>query len=266
MGILTGPTRSASSARSRTVTFCCCRRPPFGPHKSTGYLFDVPLVAAAVCPSPPLLVPELAAGAAGELDDLRAACDAAVARLAEAAPELVVLVGPGATTGPLPPPYRGSFAPWGTPVTVGPADGTALPLGPLLGLWLLDRAGRQPAQVWTVDPDAGPAECAATGRSIAELGAVALLVIGDGAACHGPKSPGYADAGAEPFDDAARRAFADVDTDRLLALDPADAARLRAAGRAPWQVLAGAAAGRGFRGSVHYERPYGVGYLVASWS
>ena len=39
------------------------------------------LLAAAVCPHPPLLVPEVAAGAAPETDDLRAACRAAVAVL-----------------------------------------------------------------------------------------------------------------------------------------------------------------------------------------
>jgi hypothetical protein len=40
------------------------------------------LLAAAICPHPPLLVPEVAAGAAYETDDLRAACRAAVATLA----------------------------------------------------------------------------------------------------------------------------------------------------------------------------------------
>jgi hypothetical protein len=39
------------------------------------------LIAAAVCPHPPLLVPELAGAAAAELDDLRASCDEAVALL-----------------------------------------------------------------------------------------------------------------------------------------------------------------------------------------
>jgi hypothetical protein len=37
----------------------------------------VPLVAAAVLPHPPVIVPEIAAGAAHELDDLRLACDEA---------------------------------------------------------------------------------------------------------------------------------------------------------------------------------------------
>lgn len=54
------------------------------------------LVAAAVCPCPPLLVPEVAAGAAPELDTARAACLDAVGVLAASRPDLLVVVGPGA--------------------------------------------------------------------------------------------------------------------------------------------------------------------------
>ncbi len=53
------------------------------------------LVAAAVCPCPPLLVPEVAAGAAPELDPARAACLDAVGVLAASRPDLLVVVGPG---------------------------------------------------------------------------------------------------------------------------------------------------------------------------
>src|SRR5690242_4309525 len=160
----------------------------------------MPLVAAAVCPSPPLLVPELAAGAAGELAQLRDACDEAVAGLWAAGPDLVAVVGAGADTGELPAPYGGSFAPWGVPVAVGDPAGT-LPLGPLLGLWLLARQpAAAPVRAWAVAPAAAPADCTALGREIAAArGArhgqprVAMLVVGDGAACHGPKAPGYDD-------------------------------------------------------------------------
>jgi hypothetical protein len=145
--------------------------------------------------------------------------------------------------------------------------------------------------VWTVAADAGPADCAELGRRITVDRRVALLVIGDGAARHG------VDPRAEPFDAAVLEALVDVDTARLLALDPELAARLLATGRAPWQVLAGAAAGpagvagvaggparaaggtarvaaggtagRAFtrRGHVRYAaKPYSIGYFVASWS
>ncbi|MGH3381207.1 MAG: rRNA adenine N-6-methyltransferase family protein, partial [Actinoallomurus sp.] len=56
---------------------------------------------------------------------------------------------------------------------------------------------------------------------------------------------------------------------RLIAieLDPALAAELRAAGRPPWQVLAGAARDGRYAGEILAdEAPYGVGYLVASWA
>jgi hypothetical protein len=42
---------------------------------------------------------------------------------------------------------------------------------------------------------------------------------------------------------------------------------LWAAGRAPWQVLAGAAGDSPVKAQVLYEgAPYGVGYVVATWS
>jgi len=235
----------------------------------------VPLVAAAVCPNPPLLVPELAAGAAAELDDLRAACDAAVARLWSAGPELVAVVGAGSTTRELPPPYRGSFAPWGASVGVALGEGApgdpVTDLAPLVGLWLLSRQDcPAPVTVWSVAVDAVAADCAVLGKAIAATaGRVALLVLGDGSACHGRKSPGYEDRRAEPFDAAVLEALVDVDTARLLALDAGLADQLLAAGRAPWQVLAGAVAGAGrrWRSHVGYAgAPYGVGYYVANWS
>ena len=52
----------------------------------------------------------------------------------------------------------------------------------------------------------------------------------------------------------------------LAALDPERAARLLAAGRAPWQVLAGAARSGTWTGAVTWSgAPYGVTYLVATW-
>ena len=68
------------------------------------------LAAAAVCPHPPLLVPE-AMGAAGphrdgDLGALLAACDAATLGLAAAEPDVIVVVGGAATTAA----YEGSAA------------------------------------------------------------------------------------------------------------------------------------------------------------
>ncbi|GAA3295073.1 hypothetical protein GCM10020295_21280 [Streptomyces cinereospinus] len=58
-----------------------------------------------------------------------------------------------------------------------------------------------------------------------------------------------------------------MDLAALEALDVELARRLLVSGRAPWQVLAAAAAGAGLAGTPLYEdAPYGVGYVVAAWS
>jgi hypothetical protein len=233
----------------------------------------VPLAAAAFVPSTPLLVPEIAGGAAAGLHDARTACDTAVSGLWAADPDLVAVVAAGERTGEVPPPYRGSFAPWGVPIDVTLSvgepgqDHDRLSPAALVGVWLLARhAPAGPVRLWTVDPAAAPADCAALGRAITAGRRVAMLVLGEGAARHA------ADPRAESFDAAVLEALVDVDTARLLELDPGLAGTLRATGRAPLQVLAGAAGGAGgtagqkLRSNVRYAaKPYGVGYFVASW-
>ncbi|MBM0235658.1 class III extradiol dioxygenase subunit B-like domain-containing protein [Micromonospora sp. STR1_7] len=235
----------------------------------------VPLVAAAVCPHPPLLVPEVAGAAAPELDDLRAACDTAVGRLFAADPDAVVLLGAGPTTGPIQSPATGSLQPWGVdldvPLLPGQPDrGAVLPLSLTVGAWLLARQGvRAPVSAVQVAADAGPAEVAALAESVNASGVrVALLVLGDGSACRGQKSPGYDDPRAQAYDQRVAAALAGADLDVLLDLDPVVSAELKVAGRLSWQVLAGAARSSGgrWRGELLYDAaPYGVAYFVASW-
>ncbi|MGW1726581.1 class III extradiol dioxygenase subunit B-like domain-containing protein [Streptomyces sp. NPDC002306] len=78
------------------------------------------LVAAAVCPCPPLLVPEVATGAAAELDAARAACVDALGVLAAARPDRLVVVGPAEQggRGPHPEGARGSFRGFGVDLDV----------------------------------------------------------------------------------------------------------------------------------------------------
>jgi aromatic ring-opening dioxygenase LigB subunit len=96
---------------------------------------------------------------------------------------------------------------------------------------------------------------------------LALLVMGDASACRTLKAPGYLDGRAAGFDKEVGRALETADVPALKALDADLAYELKAAGRAPWQVLAGAAEGAGLSGELLYEdAPYGVGYLVAAWS
>jgi hypothetical protein len=228
------------------------------------------LVAAVFCPQPPLLVPGVAAGATDELDDLRAACDAAVAGLLGAGADLLVVVGDAPVVGPYPEGAWGSLRAYGVPVQVASGEGSpTLPLSLTLGRWLLDRRPRPTAPVllFGVSADSAPARCRALGEALAARAAtVAVLVMGDASARRSVKGPGFLDERAEPFDAGVARALADGDVAALAALDPDLAADLLVAGRAPWQVLAGAAAPGPWRGEVTYDAaPYGVTYLVAGW-
>ncbi len=231
------------------------------------------LVAAAVCPHPPLLVPEVAAGAAAEIEELRQACRTAVGHLYDASADQLVVVGNGPIPGTADPTATGSLAGYGVPVRVAlgsrPGDGPSnLPLSVTIGTWLLREAGHTgQVHARVVTDNATPTECAELGARIAAFpGRTALLVMGDGSARREARSPGYVDDRAVPFDESVADALAKADRAALAALDPALATELWVAGRAPWQVLAGAAAGQEWRSDLLYaDAPYGVGYFVASW-
>ena len=241
------------------------------------------LAAAAVCPCPPLLVPEVAAGAAPELDAARTACADALGVLAASRPDLLVVVGPAEQSGrgAHPQGTRGSFAGFGVDVDVrlGAPGATRAPdaeaervLPPSLAVaaWLLERIGwaDAPVEGLGVGEPLEPERCIQVGRDLAARAErVALLVMGDASACRTLKAPGYLDERAAPFDAEVARALGAADVTALKELDPELAYELKASGRAPWQVLAGAAEGAGLSGALLYEdAPYGVGYLVATWS
>jgi hypothetical protein len=237
----------------------------------------MPIVAVAVCPHPPLLVPELVPGDDPILAELRSACASAVDLLADAAPTELYLVGAGA--GPTrrhPPGSRGSFTGYGPAVEVAFAGGPPadrperLPLALLAGGWLArrGRVASLPCTGLAVAADLPPAGCAALGRELADTSARrALLVLGDGSARHSEHAPVHLDPRAEMFDAVVAGALAAADTDTLARLDPALAGELAAQGRAAWQVLAGAAGARTWTARLRYAgNPYGVGYFVASWS
>ncbi|MGW2341118.1 class III extradiol dioxygenase subunit B-like domain-containing protein [Streptomyces sp. NPDC001661] len=226
------------------------------------------LVAAAACPCPPLLVPEVAAGAAPELDAARTACDEAIAALLAAEPDLVWIIGEGPDTAVHEPGARGSFRPFGVDLDVhlgAPSDGVGATLPPSLsvGAWLLTRAG------WT--GEVRGYEVAGDGSTFpgaADAERVGFLVMGDGTACRTLKAPGYLDERAEGVDAAVAAALRDLDADGTLANLDADLAReLKISGRAPWQLLSTAWDKRDGTGRLLYEdAPYGVGYFVASWT
>ncbi|MCQ4082944.1 class III extradiol dioxygenase subunit B-like domain-containing protein [Streptomyces sp. RB6PN25] len=240
------------------------------------------LVAAAVCPCPPLLVPEVAQGAAPELEPLRAACSDAVAVLAAARPDRLAVLGPAepAGRGAYQEGAAGSFRPFGVhlDVVLGRSGeeaeeggaGRQLPASLAVGAWLLARTGwsAAPVEGLGVGEPLGVERCLQAGRELAASAErVALLVMGDGSARRSEKAPGYLDERAGPFDESVAAALAAADAAALATLDERLAAELLAAGRAPWQVLAGAAEGAGLSGTLLYdEAPYGVGYFVATWS
>ena len=239
-----------------------------------------------VLPEPPLLVPELATGAAAETAPLRAACLAVAARLGAVAPRWIAVGADAGGRRTVAPSARGTFAGYGADVaaaldtTTGSTAKAAdepvdpdLPLPLLVAGWVAERAGvRVRIRGELLAPDAPPADCAALGAALAaacaaDPGPVGLLVLGDGAATHTERAPGHLDERAGPFDAAVSAALRDAAPGALAALDPDLAAELLVAGRAPWQVLAGAAAGREWRAELlHSSAPFGVAYHVAAWT
>lgn len=250
------------------------------------------IVAAAICPSAPLLVSDMT-GQADVLPELRAACAVAVARILITAPDLVAVVGPAETTGTWDPAGAlslASLAPAlrpGSPLVDnsknfgagGPVAAPALPLALGIGALLLDEAGyagpRTFQGIAKYEPAAG---CLALGAEIAASAPrVALLSVGDGTARRSRAAPGYLDERAAPFDEAVERAVRDGDMPAIAALNPALAADLLAVGRPAWQAMAGAlsanaadqhsaadhAAVRPQTEILYSGAPLGVAYLVA---
>lgn len=219
------------------------------------------LVAAAVCPHPPLLLPTVGVGLGADIDELRDRCQEAVDVLWASPADRVYVVGAGAG------PAASSFAPWapGSPDATTAVDvPEPLPLPLLVGAHLT--SGRLRSFV-VVDPLTESADCVDLGRELAESAErVALLVMGDGAARHDVKAPGYVDARAAGWDESVHGMFAAGDLTTLATLDVVVGDELLCAGRPAWQVLAGAATDVAIRTkTASLTVPFGVGYHVASW-
>ena len=216
------------------------------------------LIAAAVCPHPPLLIPAALGAAAGEppapLAAVTDACDRAVRALLAAGPELVAVVGGGPADREYGPGTAGSLADYGVPAVVGEGE-TALPLSLTVGRWLLSRAGIGDGQdgpellFQAVGQQTAPGDCRKLGIMIADRAAQVA---------HGQQ--------AQEYDEDVAEALAAADARWLARLDPAQDEQLLVAGRAAWQVLAGAATGTRLHGRLLCMCcPYGVTYLVATW-
>ncbi len=221
------------------------------------------IVAAALCPCPPLLARPVT-GRDPVLPQLREACAEAVRRLVAAGPELIAVTGPGPRTGQWPADSRldlSVFAP-----ALGRAGDPALPPPLGLGAMLLDQAGYRGRRVLSaVAPDEPPAACAGLGAKLGRSAArVGLLAMGDGSARRSRRAPGQLDERAAGFDAAAERALRRGDTGALLAISPVLARELLASGRPVWQALAGALQPAAAAVEILYaDAPFGVAYTVA---
>ncbi|HYO17210.1 MAG TPA: hypothetical protein VES02_00890, partial [Dermatophilaceae bacterium] len=243
------------------------------------------LITAVVVPGPPAFVAELMGSAAHELDDLRQAADRAISlALSDLVPASadspsesvqVVVVGPGEpgefnAAGPV------SFASFGRDVVVpalveGQRSDRDLPTPIMLARYLASRE-------LAVHPDHGDlwasarwittsgADAAVLGAQLGEDGArVALILVADGAACHGPKAPRAEDARAQEYDDGVCAALGSGRPGELAQIDADLGDELGATGPQIWPVLV-AAAGGDLIGEVLWAgAPYGVGWAVASW-
>src|SRR5215472_1548172 len=102
------------------------------------------LIAGAVCPHPPLLIPAALGAAASdppaELRKVAGAARQVVARLIAAGPDLIVVVGGGPVDREYGPAAAGGLHDYGVDVTVGTGD-PVLPLSLTVGRWLLEQAG-----------------------------------------------------------------------------------------------------------------------------
>jgi hypothetical protein len=235
------------------------------------------LVAAALCPGPPLLVAGMT-GAEAPVQELRIAALAAVTELTAARPDVVAVVGTADVTRAWEPDLRLDFAVFApaTGAAAGAAAGAAgppaggsseLPTALGVGAWLLTAAGQVGRRLLQSVAAAEPAaRCAEIGVALAASAPrVAILTMGEGSARRSLKAPGYLDERSAAFDAGVERAVRDGDLRGLLRTDAGLAADLMATGRPGWQVLAGAAGDRPAVTEIRYAGdPFGVAYLVAS--
>lgn len=222
------------------------------------------LITAAVVPGPPAFVPGLMGSAAHELDDLRDAADRAVSGVlqaliarsggagdgSDAGSAQLVVVGPGqwgefGAAGPV------SFAGFGRDLELaalveGKPVGGRLPTPIMVARYLASRdieAHPGHATLW-----AGARWITTSGDDSARVGEqlaahasdAGLILVADGAACHGPKAPRAQDDRAQAYDEGVWAALASGQPGRLAQIDAVLGQELGANGYQVWPVLAAA--------------------------
>lgn len=259
--------------------------------------------SVAVVPAAPALIPELMAGAAPEVDPVREAATRAMAAVARSLlgpaglpplGRLVIagLAADGVEGGSRSYDLAGAVTDtsFGTALALpalpgaAPATNIAAPEGdpdvamptPLLIARRLaaDVAREHPETdplwrdaLWiTLTPEAVDDYARSL---VVEDAPIGLVLIADGAACHGPKAPRAEDPRANAYDDAVCRALTSADPGDFAVLDRQLGHDLTAEGADLWPLLAAAAAdtqGHGWRPELLWRgTPYGVGWFVATW-
>jgi hypothetical protein len=224
------------------------------------------IAGVAFVPHPPILVPDLAAGAAGELTTLRTACGQALEDIFAVDPDLVVVLGPAPEDCEYPRDATGSLRAYGVDVrfSLGAGGDIVLPLAHTVAAYLLGQRSAL-AVAFGVGPDFASAPAGRHLRALVSPGRVALIVVGDGSARRSRTAPGYFDERAQSFDAAIAAALRSGSASRLAALDVELGDELLAAGTRTWKAVAEVLSTE-FRPRIYYdEAPYGVGYFVASW-
>jgi hypothetical protein len=224
------------------------------------------LSAIAIVPSAPVIVPELASGAAAEVADLREAVLAAAGSL----PDRWVAVGVGQNDAVLGPEHVGTFGGYGVDVRVALSPGAAdapeaLPLCALITGWIRGRAKPEACadvRVYATghDVDAALARGRRLSAEIDEAAdSIGVLIVADGANTLTPPAPG----GYDPDSVAVQGALDDA----LASGDAAALTRLPDAivGRVAYQVLAGLAETPQSAKEFYRGAPYGVGYFAGVW-
>lgn len=227
----------------------------------------------AFCPHPPVLVPDVAVGAAPESAGIRDAAIDAIRRVADGGRRLVLL-GTAEVSRAHSPLARGSLTGFGVPLEVhlgspGCGGELELPLSLTIGAWLVREAvgPRSAAVGYSVGPDFGSSRAAADLLGVAERDDVALVVMGDGTARRGEKAPGHLDERAAGFDDAVAAALGSGDAAALEALDERLGAHLLAAGVPAWRAAGRLLVGGRYDAELlHVSDPFGVAYFVAVWT
>jgi hypothetical protein len=225
------------------------------------------LSAISIIPSAPVLVPELAGGAADEVADLRSAMVAAAAAL----PLRWVVVGVGDADGVIDADRVGTFAGFGVDVVVrfspqAVGQPVEMPTCALIGGWIRSQAqpdAHAQVRVYAESHDAHTAvELGRRLRRDIDLSneSTGVLIVADGVTTLTPAAPG----GYQPNDAAVQDALDDA----LASGDVSALTRLPAQvrGRVAFGVLAGMAepAPRSAK-ELYRAAPYGVGYFAGVW-